>query len=308
MISSSTEQEIKRRLEIVNKYYNLDKLLSLKTDQAAVAKYYRKSDYFYHKLHSAGTYNIHMGLSDDGKFHAEDFSKQPQCVGSFINKNTKRVLELGAGKVANSKFLAELHPEVEFTALDLPKRNFLKTKVPKNISLVEGDYNDLSMFEDNSFDLVFAVETLSYNDNKERTIKEVARVLKPGGKFILFDVYEPKPHSEMSDFEKHVSAVTLASMCITPKDQYIGDTEKYLKKHHFSQVEVNNLTEKIMPSLNRLARLSNYYFNHRAFLRILKATLPHDATMNAVAGWLMPLTFDGKNIHEYGRIVAIKEK
>lgn len=308
MIAESTKKEIDRRLEVVNKYYDFDALLARKTDHAAVAKYYRKSDFFYNKIHSRGGYNIHMGLSSDGVYHREDLLKLAEYVGEFINKGTKKVLELGAGRVANTKFLAERFPNVEFTAVDLPKRRLKKNKVPANVTLKECNYNDLSGFEPESFDLVFAIETFCYNEDKEHVVAEVEKVLKPGGKLIIFDVYEPKPHSKMSDYEQRISAITLSAMCITPKDQYIGDTEKYLKKHHFSEVEVANLTKEIMPSVNRIARFSNYYFTHPAFLRVVKTILPFEATMNGIAGWLMPLTFDGKNIHEYGRIVATKEK
>lgn len=301
------EKELQRRLKIIGQYYNLTTLLNEKTDQAAVAKYYRSSDFFYNLIHSKGGGNIHMGLSNDGQFRKSDFLKQAQFVSEHINKNTQKILELGAGKVANTKYLAPLYPEINFTALDLPHRNFLKNKVRQNISLIEGDFNDLSVLPPNNFDLVFGVETVCHGDNKEHIIGEISKVLKPGGKLILFDVYEPKSHKKMSAFEKHVSALTLAAMRVTAEDQYIGDMKKYLEKHHFVKIEVTDLTAKIAPSLARLGRLSEYYFNHPLLLKTLKATLPYDATMNSIAGWLMPLTFDGKNIHQYNRILATKE-
>ena len=301
------EKELSRRLEIIGQYYDLTALLNEKTDQAAVAKYYRSSDFFYNLIHSKGGGNIHMGLSSDGQFKKSDFLKQAQFVGEHINNNTQRILELGAGKVANSKYLASLYPKINFTALDLPHRNFLKNKVRQNISLVEGDFNDLSTLPKNGFDLVFGVETVCHGENKEHIIGEISKILKPGGKLILFDVYEPKSHKNMSAFEKYVSALTLAAMRVTAKDQYIGDIEKYLKKHQFTEIEITDLTAEITPSLARLGRLSEYYFNHRLLLNTLKAILPYDATMNSIAGWLMPLTFDGKNIHQYNRILATKK-
>ncbi|MBR6505649.1 methyltransferase domain-containing protein [Candidatus Saccharibacteria bacterium] len=301
------EQELKKRIDIINRYYNVDKLLSEKTDKKAVAKYYRKSDFFYNLIHSRGGGNIHMGLSDDGTFRKDDFLEQARFIDGLINDKTEKVLEVGAGKVANSKYLAMKHPSISFTALDLPHRSFKKNKVPANITLCEGDFNDLSDFEEGSFDFVFGVETICHSEDKSRTIKELSRVLKPGGKLIIFDVYEPKPRKKMTDFEKRVSSFTLASMRVTDVGQYIGDMKKILAKSGFSQIEVTDLTKQIRPSLLRLERLSGYYFNHPALLRFLKATIPRDATMNSIAGWLMPLTFDGRNIHQYNRIVGTKK-
>ena len=97
-----------------------------------------------------------MALSDDGVFHREDFRKQAEYVASFI-KPGSRVLEVGAGMLSNSRYLAERFPDVEFVALDIPNRNFLKNKVPKNLHLFEGDYHNLSQFEDESFDIIFGV-------------------------------------------------------------------------------------------------------------------------------------------------------
>ncbi len=305
-LSQEAKQEISKRLGIIGKYYDLDALANDKTDQEAVAKYYRSSDFFYNLIHSERTNCIHMGLSDDGQYHKENFFKQAEFVNAQIRKDTKRILELGAGKVANSKYLAAKHPEIQFTALDLPHRNFLKNKVPENITLVEGDFNNLSGFSE-KFDLVFGVETVCHGQNKNRIVREISKVLKHGGKLILFDVYEAKPRSEMTDFEQYVSSITLAAMRVTDQDQYIGNMKKYLGKNHFADIEISNLTGAIMPNLKRLERASGYYFRHPHLLKVLKIVTPHNANINSIAGWLMPLSFDGKNIHQYNRIVATKK-
>ncbi len=138
--------ELQKRLGRIQTYYNLDDLLRHKTDQDSVARYYRFSDFFYNIVHSGGGHNIHMALSEDGEFHRKDFRRQPQFVAEYITGSTAKVLEVGAGKAANTKYLAKRFPNVEFTALDIPNRGFLKTKVPRNVTLVEGDYNDLSEF------------------------------------------------------------------------------------------------------------------------------------------------------------------
>ena len=54
------EKEISDRLRVIGKYFDLDELLGDKTDNQAVAKYYRKSDIFYNIIHSHGGHYIHM--------------------------------------------------------------------------------------------------------------------------------------------------------------------------------------------------------------------------------------------------------
>lgn len=301
------EQEISDRLRVIDSYIDLDALLQDKTDNQAVAKYYRRSDFFYNLIHSHGGHYIHMGLSDDGFFHKEDFEKQARFVGEFLKGSGMHILEVGAGRLANTRLLAKLFPQHQFTALDLPNRNFLKNKVPGNVTLVEGDYNDLSAFQSQPFDIVFGVETVCHADSKNQVIGEISKVLKPGGKLILFDVYEPKSQEEMSDFVKRASAITLAGMRVTAKDQYLGNTLKYLEQHRFAGVEVTDMTQAIRPTLRKLDRVSCYYYTHPRINKFLTKLVSQDVIINSIAGWLMLFTFDGENIHQYCRIVATKE-
>jgi hypothetical protein len=58
--------------------------------------------------------------------------------------------------------------------------------------------------------------------------------------------------------------------------------------------------------LKRLERISKIYFDHPKFAKILRKFIAEDVTINSIAGYLMSLTFDGKNIHQYNQIVAKK--
>ena len=305
---SFQEKEIKARLKIIGTYFDLDSLLDEKTDKQAVAKYYRKSDFFYNLIHARGENSIHLGLSEDGFYHKEDFLRQAQFVETLLDKPSMDILEVGAGKLINTKYLAKKFPNHHFTALDIPNRNFLKNRAPKNVKLVEGDYNDLSIFPEQSFDIVFGVETICYAESKEKVIGEIAKVLKPGGKLVIFDGYEPKEHKDMSEFEKRTAAIKWASMRVTSKDHYIGDTRKYLEAHQYTDIEIADLTEQVKPTLRRLERFSCYYFMHPKMIERMRNRISQDVTMNSIAGWLMPLTYDGENIHQYCRVVATKGK
>jgi ubiquinone/menaquinone biosynthesis C-methylase UbiE/ADP-ribose pyrophosphatase YjhB (NUDIX family) len=51
----------------------------------------------------------------------------------------------------------------------------------ENASFVEGDVEDLSRFDDESFDLAVSIHVLDYVEGIERALAEAARVLKSGG-------------------------------------------------------------------------------------------------------------------------------
>lgn len=300
------ELEISERLKIMGAYYDLDALLNEHIDNHSVATYYKRSDFFYNLVHSRGGRCIHMGLSDDGFYKKDDFYQQARFVGEQIKDSSMRILEVGAGKLFNTKYLSKTFPNNQFTAIDLPDRNFLKNRVPKNVQLMEGDYNNLSVFPENSFDIVFGVETICYAKSKKHVFGEIYKVLKPGGKLIIFDAYDAKPQSEMSDIEKRASCLACAAMRVPFKDNYIGDIRRYLDELHFSDVNITDLSEKIRPSLRRLDRKSCFFFMHPRYMKILRRFISEDVTMNSIAGWLMLLTTDGQNIHTYSRVVGTK--
>lgn len=150
------------------------------------------------------------------------------------------------------------------------------------------------------------METICYSSNKQLVVDQAFKKLKPGGVFIDFDVFEPLRKNLMTDFEKRVSDITLAGMRVTGEDQSIQDFNDYLKKSGFQKIEIENFTQKIMPNLKRLAKISKLYFTHPLLLKILNFTIAEDARINGISGYLMDLTFDGERIHGYYRITAKK--
>ena len=303
---SLQELEISERIHIMEAYYDLNALLEDRIDNQSITTYYKRSDFFYNFIHSRGGHSIHMGISDDGFFKKSDFNHQAKFVGEFITDSSMKILEIGAGKLYNTKFLAKSFPDNQFTAMDLPNRNFLKSRAPKNVSLKEGDFNDLSIFPESSFDIVFGVETVCHAESKKHVLGEIYKVLKPGGKIILFDGYDARPQDEMSDIERRASHITWAAMRVPVNDIYVGDMRRYFDELHFKDVSFIDLSEKIRPTLRRLDRISCYYFLHPRFMKFMRKFISEDVTMNSIAGWLMLLTFDGSNIHKYCRIVGTK--
>ena len=66
-------------------------------------------------------------------------------------------------------------------------RDILGSQINKNIFLIHGDATDL-IFEDNTFDGWWSVQTLQHIPNFEKAVKEAWRVLNPGGIFANYSL------------------------------------------------------------------------------------------------------------------------
>lgn len=108
-------------------------------------------------------------------------------------KKGHRILDLGYGTATLTLLIKQAHPEAQVTGLDGdPKAlEIARGKVARSgltITLDEGMAFDLP-YPDNSFDRVFSGLLFHHltREDKERSLKEVYRVLRPGGELHVAD-------------------------------------------------------------------------------------------------------------------------
>ncbi len=99
----------------------------------------------------------------------------------------KRLLEVGCGVGIDLVRFAQADTEVTGVdlaevSIDLAKKNFEHNGLAGDLRVMNGE---ALLFEDNSFDVVYAHGVLQYTADAERMIAELHRVLKPGGEAIM---------------------------------------------------------------------------------------------------------------------------
>jgi ubiquinone/menaquinone biosynthesis C-methylase UbiE len=110
-----------------------------------------------------------------------------------------RVLEVGCGTGTLLVLLTRALPALEVTGLDPDVRALARAKRKADAASVsiqlDRGFSDSLPYADASFDRVFScfmLHHLNGADEKVRTLREIRRVLKPGGRLHLLDFSQPE--------------------------------------------------------------------------------------------------------------------
>lgn len=102
----------------------------------------------------------------------------------FGDLSGKRILDVGCGKGRFARILAQRHPAAQVTAFDLSEA--MLRFVPAPIHTVSGTMTHLP-FASQSFDCVYATESLEHAVHIDHAVGEMCRVLRPGGRLVIID-------------------------------------------------------------------------------------------------------------------------
>jgi ubiquinone/menaquinone biosynthesis C-methylase UbiE len=116
-------------------------------------------------------------------------------VALFLKKMPYKgiIIDVGGGWGWHWRQLKYIRPDVTVFILDFLKENLdvarkiLKNQINRNIFLVHGDATSL-IFDDNTFDGYWSVQTIQHIPNFIKVVQEAHRVLTPGGVFVNYSL------------------------------------------------------------------------------------------------------------------------
>ncbi|KPQ07287.1 MAG: Methylase involved in ubiquinone/menaquinone biosynthesis [Rhodobacteraceae bacterium HLUCCA12] len=284
---------------MVDRVFDVDKML--KDEGAQVTEpYYQQSvlvyEQFYEKYLSVPGC-MHFALNYDGVFDRKGFYGQARGVARQMERmgGASQVLEVGCGKGLNTIRLAQDHPDVSFTGLDLLPAHVEKARGRAadlgNASFVQGSFEPLP--DDlNGFDLAFGVETLCYSVDLDAVCQSLARALRPGGRVVIFDCFlneRDGTHSQDMLLATRLLEVGwgISQGYRTPA-RWVEAMERAGLALHWDYDE----TAHILPNLRKLQDYSVRFYNDWK-VRLQARILPTLGQRNAVTALLMPYLFEG---------------
>ena len=282
-------------------------MITQKITRKNIQQYFTESSLGYTMFHSKEG-SVHCAISDNGIFRKNDYDKQINLISEIFTKNENKlnVLEIGSGKGYNTGNLAKSYPNSNFYGLELTPL-FLKQaqhsyKNCNNAIFIQGDFHKIP-FEDNSFDCVFEIEAMCYANNMETVIKEIHRVLRPNGVFISFDGFRNSNFESFSDELKtacKLVEISMAVECGFEIDKWISIAQST----GLSIVECKDISNQIMPNLQRFENMANKFLESR-FLKHISHFFPNYFVNNVIAGLLIAVTVENK-AQGYYKIVSKK--
>ncbi|KLI36629.1 methyltransferase type 11 [Brachyspira hyodysenteriae] len=121
------------------------------------------------------------------------YSKYGKISCNYVSEYLKNIdynklLDIGSGTGYLINMLKKYKASAEFYGLDLSEEmiNISKSKNIKDAEFILGSANKLP-FNDNTFDIVTCIQSFHHYPYPDEAMKEVYRVLKKGGIYILSD-------------------------------------------------------------------------------------------------------------------------
>lgn len=120
------------------------------------------------------------------------------------------------------------------------------------VHLQVGDYTALP-FSDDTFDGIYTIESLVHAPEHQRALKEFLRVLKPGGKLVLFEYSMPAQH-DLSPAEREAfAAINSGSAMYSFPEFENGRFGEILTAAGFESNSVTDIRYRIAPMLRKMS-------------------------------------------------------
>ena len=223
-----------------------------------IEKYYDLTE-FHYRLHwnLEQSRSLHYGYWDKGtrNFHEALLNTNKILAARADIQKDDTVLDAGCGIGGSALWLAK-HVGCKVTGIALnPKQLATGAGIAKEenldalVSFRQADFTNTN-FEDNSFDIVWAIESVCHARYKAHFLTEAYRLLRPGGRLIMCDYFKKAgiEPSEQEIIRRWINGWAIDDIPV------ITDFTSMAEEIGFSNVQTEDATHAIMRSAKRMVK------------------------------------------------------
>ncbi len=198
---------------------------------------------------------VHYGIWDKNTKGFQDaLSNTNKILMEIANiKEGERILDAGCG-VGGSAFYLARNRNASVKGITLSEKQLAyaekkckELKLESQVSFSIQDYTNTS-FDNDSFDVIWAIESITSATDKQAFATEALRLLKPGGRLIIADYFKSNDnqvdnHSLLEKWRKLWSMAPFLT---------INNYQKIFTENGFQRVLNKDFTNQITPTAKRM--------------------------------------------------------
>jgi len=262
---------------------------------------------------------IHHGYYEKGiRNHIQSILNMNNFVGRLLeidsnDKQTKKILDAGCGIGGTAIYLAKRYPHINFVGITNVSKHIEMAKIlaKENNVIFNTDFILMDFlktdFPSNQFDAIYLLESSCYALNKEILLREMYRILRPGGILVIIDVF--LTNVQLNPFLKNIYVWFCKGWGLTNLIK-LEEFKEYLKTESFQNIETRDLTKNVMHTILRGDILSIPYLFLTSFNKIIKGRnyqIEKDSNFSGIAPVFTTILGIKKGI-SYNVVTAIKKK
>lgn len=244
-----------------------------------VVNYYDQTEVHYRMFWKMKrSMGLHYGVWNEGVKNAAEAilntNHQLMLMGEI--NGTDKMLDAGCGVGGSSVYVAK-NTGADVTGITLSAKQVAtatafaqRSGLEKSVRFLQRDYTNTG-FEPQSFSVVWAIESVQTANDKGLFFKEMARILKPGGRIVMADIFKPYAYdiTKEKDMQITLNGWAMADMLLVKEMETIAaahgfrlkldrDVTKEVKKS-VNIIYVSGLLGKIGTGLYNLYRKATYF-------------------------------------------------